>query len=146
MSLIRRDPWRELTSVRETLNRLFDETSRRLPFQGWGEWKPSIDVLDKGSEFVVKADVPGYTPENMEISVTDNSISIRGQIEEEKETKESDYHMRERSFGSFSRVIPLTAEVKPELAKASFKNGVLEIILPKAEIPKGHTLKIETEN
>ncbi len=146
MALMRWDPWRELASFREAINRLFDETiTRRLPIPGWGEWKPSVDVVDRGAEFVIKADLPGYSPENVEITVQENAVFIRGEVKEEKETKEGEYHVRERSYGSFARSLPLPVPIKPELARATFKNGVLEIILPKAEVPKGRTLKIETE-
>lgn len=146
MTLKRWEPWRELSTFREAINRLFDEVfSRRLPIPGWGEWKPSVDVVDRGEEFVLRADLPGYSPENVEVTVQENNISIRGEIKEEKETKEGEYHVKERSYGSFTRSIPLSVPVKPELAKATFKNGVLEVVLPKVEVPKGRTLKIETE-
>ncbi len=148
MSLMRWEPWRELATFREALNRLFDETFsalRRLPAVGWGEGKPSVDLIDRGAELVVKADLPGYNPENLEITVQENSVSLRGEVREERETKEGDYHIKERSYGSFARTLPLPVPVKPELAKATYKNGVLEIVLPKAEVPKGRTLRIETE-
>jgi HSP20 family protein len=146
MSLMRWDPWRELASFREAINRLFDETfSRRLPLPSWGEWKPSIDVIDKGNEIVIRADLPGYNPDNVEITVQENSVHIRGEVTEEREVKEGEYQVRERSYGSFARTIPLAAAIKPEEAKATFKNGVLEVILPKAEVPKGRKLQIETE-
>lgn len=146
MSLMRRDPWRELASFREGINRLIDETiGRRFPFPGWSEWKPSVDVLDKGNEYVVRADLPGYNPENIEIKVTETSVSIRGEIKEEKEIKEGDYLVRERNFGSFARTIPLSTPIKPEECRSRFKNGILEIILPKADAAKGRILEIETE-
>lgn len=146
MSLMRWDPWRDVSSFRDGINRLFDEAlSRHLLIPGWGEWKPAIDVIDKAAEFIVKADLPGYSPDNLEINVQENTVSIRGEIKDEKEQKEGEYQVRERSYSSFSRSLPLTVPVKPELAKASFKNGVLEIILPKADIPKGRTLDIDTE-
>ncbi len=144
MSLVRWDPWRELTSFREAINRLFDETvARRFP--GFGEWKPSVDVVDKGAEFVVRADLPGYSPENVEINVQENAVSIRGEVKEEREAKKGEYHVRERSYGTFARALPLPVPIKPDLARATFKNGVLEITLPKEEIAKGRTLRIDTE-
>ncbi len=144
MSLMRRDPW-DITPFREMIGRIFDETVSRLPFPGWGEWKPSVDLIDRGTEFVVKADLPGYSPENLSITVQENSIQISGETREEKEVKEGSYQLKERSFGSFSRSIPLPSAVKTEEARASFKNGVLEVRLPKLEVPKGRTLQIETE-
>lgn len=146
MSLIRRDPWRELASFRDGINRLFDETvGRRLPVTGWGECRPLVDVIDNGVEFIVKADLPGYNPDNLKINVTENSVSIRGEVKEEKEIRESEYFVRERNYGSFDRTLPLSVAVKPEESRAVFKNGVLEITLPKADLPKGRMLDIETE-
>lgn len=146
MSLMRRDPWRELASFRDGLNRLFDETvGRRLPISSWGECKPLVDVIDKGDEFIVKADLPGYNPDNLKINVTENSVSIRGEVKEEQEIRESEYFVRERNYGSFSRTLPLSVAVRPEESRAVFKNGVLEITLPKVDVPEGRTLDIETE-
>jgi len=146
VSLMRKDPWRELAAFRDSVNRLFDETvGKRLPVSGLMEEKPSVDVVDEGDEFVVKADLPGYSPENIEIRVMENMVTIRGELKEEKELKDASYHIRERSLGSFSRTLPFSVELKPEESKASFKNGVLEISLPKAEVPKGRTLDIETD-
>lgn len=143
MSLMRRDPWREISTFREAINRLFDETvSRRL---GWGEWRPSVDVVDRGTEFLLKADLPGYSPDNVEITVQEDNVIIRGEQTEEKEINQADYHLKERSLGSFTRSIPLPTKIQPDMARATYKNGVLEIILPKVELPKGRTLKIETE-
>lgn len=144
MSLMRREPW-DITPIREVFNRIFDETFSRLPFVGWGEWKPSVDLIDRGAEFVIKADLPGYSPENISITVNENSVQISGETREEKELKDANYQLRERSYGSFSRTIPLPAAVKTEEARASFKNGVLEIRLPKVEAPRGRRLQIETE-
>ncbi|CEO87474.1 MAG TPA: Hsp20/alpha crystallin family protein [Syntrophaceticus sp.] len=149
MSMMRKDPWRELANFRDSVNRLFDETvGKRLPvpsWPGWMEWKPSVDIVDEGEQFVVKADLPGYSSENIKIKVTENSVSIRGELKEEKEFQDTCYQVRERSAGSFSRTLPFSILLKPEESKASFKNGVLEITLPKAEVPKGRTLDIETE-
>ena len=94
---------------------------------------------------MIRADLPGYAPENVTINVLENSVRISGEIKEEKDTKEGNFELRERSYGSFSRTIPLPVQIKPEEAKARYKNGVLEIILPKVEAPKGRILDIEIE-
>lgn len=149
MSLRRKDHWRELAVFRDGVNRIFDETvGKHLPVSGLSdlfEWKPSVDIVDEDEQFVIKADLPGYSPDNIKIKVTENSVNIRGQIDEKSECKDSCYQIRERGFGSFSRSLPLSAEIKPDEAKASFHNGVLEIKLPKVEVPKGRTLEIETD-
>lgn len=146
MSLMRKDPWRELAAFKDNINRIFDETvGKRLPVSDWMEWRPSVDVMDEGEQFVIKADLPGYSPDSIEIKVTENAVTIRGELKEEKEFKDSCYQVRERGFGSFSRTLPFSVQVKPDESKASFKNGVLEITLPKVEVPKGRTLEIQTD-
>ncbi len=147
MSLMRRDYWREMNPVRETINSFFDDLlTRRLPaISGLGEWKPSIDLIDNGAEYMIMADLPGYTPENVQITVQENTVLLRGKIQEERDTTQGDFQVQERSFGTFSRSIPLPAQNKPEEATAKFKHGVLEITLPKVEVPKGRILDIETE-
>jgi HSP20 family protein len=147
MSLMRRDYWREMNPMRETINSFLDDLlTRRLPaISGWGEWKPSIDLIDNGAEYVIMADLPGYTSENVKITVRENSITLGGKVQQEKDTTEGDFQVKERSFGTFSRSIPLPTQIKPEEARAKFKNGVLEITLPKVDAPAGRILDIETE-
>lgn len=145
-SLMRRDYWREMNPMRESINSFIDDLFTRLPgISGWGEWRPSIDLIDKGTDYIIMADLPGYTPENVKITVQENSVQIRGKVQEEKDTTQGDFQVKERSFGTFSRSIPLPAQIKPEEARAKFKNGVLEITLPKVDVPAGRILDIETE-
>lgn len=145
-SLMRRDYWREMNPMRESINGFIDDLFTRLPgISGWGEWRPSIDLIDKGTDYVIMADLPGYTPENVKITVQESSVQIRGKVQEEKDTTQGDFQVKERSLGTFSRSIPLPAQIKPEEARAKFKNGVLEITLPKVDVPAGRILDIETE-
>ena len=147
MSLMRRGYWGEMNPMRETINNFIDDLfSRRLPaISDWVEWKPSIDLLDRKMEYVIRADLPGYSPEKVKISVQENSVQIGGEIQEEKDKTEGNFQLKERSFGTFSRSIPLPAQIKPDEASARYKDGVLEITLPKVEIPKGRILNIETD-
>ncbi len=148
MSLIRRDRdyLRELSPMRETINNFIEDLFTRFPsISNMGEWRPSIDLIDRGTEYVIRADLPGYAPENVTINVLENNVQISGQIKEEKDTTEGNFELKERSFGSFTRSIPLPVQIKPEEAKARYRNGLLEITLPKVEAPKGHILNIETE-
>lgn len=145
-SIMRRDNWRDMTPMRETINSFIDDLFTRMPsVSGMGEWKPSIDLLDRGTDYLIRADLPGYSPENVKINVLENSVQIGGKIEEEKDTTEENFKLKERSFGSFTRSIPLPAQIKPEEASARYKNGVLEITLPKEEVDQGRTLSIEIE-
>lgn len=98
---------------------------------------PSVDVIDREEEVVVRAEIPGIDKENLEVSLSDDRLTIKGATREEKEEKEAgDYTRREMSRGSFTRVITLPANVDGEKAKASFKDGVLEMTLPKMKPSK----------
>jgi HSP20 family protein len=109
------------------------------------EISPSVDMFDKKDEIVVKAEIPGVEKENISISLSDNTITIKGEMKKEEEVKEEDYYYSERSYGSFSRSLNLPAKVQAEKIKASFKNGILEIHLPKAEESKPKEVKIEVK-
>jgi HSP20 family protein len=148
MSLMRRDRdyFRDMTPMRETINNFIEDVFTRIPaISNVGEWRPSIDLIDRGADYVIRADLPGYSPESVTINVLENNVQISGQIKEEKDTTEGNFELKERSFGSFTRSIPLPVQIKPEEAKARYRNGLLEITLPKVEAPKGHILNIETE-
>lgn len=102
-------------------------------------------MLDRGTDYLIRADLPGYSPENVKINVLENSVQLGGKIEEEKDTTEGNFKLKERSFGSFTRTITLPDQIKPEEASARYKNGVLEITLPKEKVVQGRTLNIEIE-
>jgi HSP20 family protein len=135
----------------EEMERLFEQLLGRSwmrPF-GWESplWSemarsmdvrvPSVDVIDREEEVVVRAEIPGIDKENLEISLSDDRLTIKGSTRQEKEEKEAgDYTRREMSRGSFTRVITLPANVDGEKAKASFKDGVLEMTLPKLKPSK----------
>jgi HSP20 family protein len=96
----------------------------------------AIDVRDADGEIVVKADLPGVEKGEVQIELTDSTLVIKGERKKEEEVKGEDYVRRERSYGSFSRVIGLSSEVNSDAVKASFKDGVLEVHLPKTEMAK----------
>lgn len=149
MSLVPWDPMRELASVRESMNRIFDDAFSRLPSlvprreEGW--WQPSVDVIDRGKEIVVKANVPGIDPKDVEVTVSENVVNIKGQTAQEKEDKGANYYRRERYYGAIQRSIPLDAKVEAEKAKATFKNGVLEVTVPKVEGAEGKQVQVKVE-
>jgi len=108
-------------------------------------WGPRIDLYDQGKELVLKAEVPGVDPKDIDIRVLEDSVVIRGEVRRDEEVKDENYYRCERSYGSFARSIPLPVSIKPSEAKASYKNGVLTLILPKAEAGKEEGVKIEIE-
>ena len=151
-------PWRPLSEMapwEREMDRVFgDFFGRRLsPFR-WGRWwprrgagvsVPAVDLYEEKDELVAKVELPGMTKDEIEINISDNLLTIKGEKKKEEETKEEDYYCCERSYGSFTRAVELPREVQVEKAKASFKNGVLEIRLPKTEEAKKKELKIKVE-
>jgi len=119
----------------------------------WPEWStlqapfegrtPKVDVVERDNEVVVRAELPGVDKDNLDVSVTDDSVTIKATTQQESEEEKDDYHRREISQGSFSRTVALPASVQSDQAKASFKNGMLELTLPKAVPAKRHNIKVE---
>lgn len=103
---------------------------------------PTLDVYDEKDDLIVKAEIPGLTKDEIDISLDGNTLTIKGEKKKEEEVKEDDYYRCERSFGTFSRTIELPMEVKVDKVNASFKNVILEIRLPKAEEAKKNVVKV----
>ena len=110
------------------------------PFEGH---MPKVDIIDRDSEVVVKAELPGVKKEDIDISVSDNSVTIRGCTSHESEEEKGDYYRMEMSRGEFARTVTLPAEVDSDKAKASFSDGVLELTLPKVTKSKRRTITVE---
>ncbi len=144
-NIVRWDPFREMLSLRQMMDRVFDESFHRQ-LGGAEDWNiPSVDMYQTEKELVVKAVLPGMKPEDIQISVTGDILTLRGEIKQEQETKDATYHVRERRFGSFSRSLPLPAPVITDQAKAEFENGVLTLILPKAEEARPKTITVNVK-
>lgn len=111
-----------------------------MPFEGK---MPKVDVVDHDNEVIVRAEVPGVDKKDLDISVTENTVSIKGSTSHEAKEEKGDYYRCEISRGSFSRVVPLPAEVDAEKASSKFKDGVVELTLPKAKKAKRHTIKVD---
>jgi HSP20 family protein len=107
------------------------------------EWSPAIDVIDRKEELVLRADLPGLTEKDIEITVRDGTLRLSGQRTEEKETKEEDYYRSERWSGSFSRALTLPAGINADKVNASFRNGVLEVHLPKIREAAGKKIEVK---
>lgn len=125
--------------------RAFPSLDREWPFAALGAEAPALDMHETNGEIVVKADLPGISKEDVQVELRDSTLVIKGERKKEEEVKERDYYRSERSFGSFSRVIGLPTEVKADAVKASFKDGVLEIHLPKTEEAKRKSLSVKIQ-
>ncbi|HOC02214.1 MAG TPA: Hsp20/alpha crystallin family protein [Candidatus Ratteibacteria bacterium] len=141
--LARWEPFRELDDIRTGFDRLLERISPSL--YGEGMWMPAVDIKDTGENLVVKAEVPGFDKKDINISLTGDTITISGKMQEEKEEKKAQYLYRERVSGSFTRSFTLPVPVDREKVKATCKDGVLEIILPKAEEAKTKEIKVNVE-
>jgi HSP20 family protein len=146
-NLIRRDPISDLLSWNRTmermLNSLYDDGD--LSFGEPMNLRLALNVMENDDEFIVKANVAGMDPDNLEITYTDNNLSIKGEIkdEHEEEGEEGRYHLRERRYGTFSRTISMPGTVDVDNIKADTENGILKIHLPKKEEVKPRRIEIK---
>ena len=106
---------------------------------------PNVDIFEEGDNIVLKSEMPGMTKEDIEVNLTDDTITLSGEKKKEEKVEKKNYYRFERSFGSFKRCFALPSEVQSDKAKASFKNGVLEIKIPKSEEAKKKEKKIKIE-
>ena len=148
MAVVRWDPFRELGMLQDRMNRLFDDAGR-----GWRadepaattSWSPSVDIFETEGEIIVKAELPGLERKDIVLHLENNVLTLRGERKFEKETKEENYHRIERSYGNFNRSFSIPATVDEEKIRADYKDGVLNIALPKKEQAKPKQIKISSE-
>jgi len=134
--LTRWEPFAELGELRGRLDRMFGEGPE-------GRWTPAIDVVRDNGNIVVRADVPGITPEEVKIEVEDDILTVSGEHEETSEEKDKDYLRRERRYGSFSRSLALPAGVEIEEIKATTHDGVVEVTIPLPKEPEKKRIQIK---
>ena len=146
MALIRWEPARELGTIQNEMNRLFNNTFFDTPTPANGgafrRWIPAMDLAEGDGEFVLKADLPGLSEGDVNIEVQDNVLTVSGERKSEHEEKKNGYLRIERSYGSFRRSLTLPEGVDPESVKATFDRGVLEIRVPKPEERKPRKVAI----
>jgi HSP20 family protein len=106
---------------------------------------PAVDVYEEKEDVVIKAEIPGLSKEDISVQVTDSTLMIKGEKKREEEVKEGDYYRCERSFGSFTRAVALPSDVKADQVRASFKNGVLEVRMPKTEEDKKKAITVKID-
>lgn len=137
----------DLFDLRSDLDEIFDELME-APFFTSPSWLggfPAVDVAETESEVVVKAEIPGIDPKNLEVHVTEDSLDIKGEVKDEWEEKNVGYCRRERYCGTFERTIALPAKVRQDEVKAQYRDGILTITLPKVEPSKPRARKVEIE-
>ncbi|MFN8387014.1 MAG: Hsp20/alpha crystallin family protein [Anaerolineales bacterium] len=144
-NLIRWEPAREMMTLREAMDHLFDDAfTRPLTLRdGWSV--PAVDMYQTDDEVVVKASIPGFKAEDVQINVTGDILTLRGEVKQEDEKKDKAWHIREQRWGSFERSVAMPTEVIADKAKAEFENGILSITLPKAEEVKPKTITVKAK-
>jgi HSP20 family protein len=142
-NITRWDPFAEMASLREAVERMFDDPQPfRVSLGGAGTFFP-VDVLDTNDEVVVQASLPGVKAEDIDISVTGQVLTLKGEAREEHEEQAKNWYRRERRSGTFVRQLQLPAEVDSARADATFEDGVLRLALPKADTAKPRTIKVQ---
>jgi HSP20 family protein len=141
-SLVRIDPFRDLTTFHSAMDRLFAEAFAQPGGAYSGLAGPSLDLYQTAEEVVVKASLPGVDPKEIHISVTGDVLTLRGEVREARDVEGAEYHIKERRFGSFTRSVGLPTAVVADKADAQFEHGVLTLRLPKAEEVKPKTITV----
>ena len=148
MPITRYDPFRDLRTLQEEVNRLFS-TNLTQDFGeeaiGRGAWNPSVDIYENKDHIVLEAELPGMSREDFDLSVENNVITLRGERRFEKQDETDNYHRVERSYGSFTRSFTLPQTVSAEGATAEYRNGVLRVTLPKREETKARRIEVAGE-
>ena len=146
--------WRPFESLRREVDRLFEDFDRGFwrfparslfdiePFWRRGVTAPAVDIVEREKDYQIAAELPGMEEKDVEVKVTNDVMTIKGEKKEEKEEKGKDYYRMERHYGSFNRVIPLPEGIDSKNVDAKFKNGVLKVTLPKTEEAKKKVKKI----
>ncbi len=146
MALAKWDPFEELREIQNAINRVFDDTLLRKPRRRRsGEltlWEPPIDIIETKDGYKITAELPGIDKNDVDISVSGNTLTIKAEKKQEKVEEGENYYLSERAYGLFQRQIAIPEGVETDKIKASFKNGVLEITLPKGEEAKPKKIKI----
>jgi len=141
------DPFTDLEKIQTEMNRLFNSSLAREGGRNAGlldrEWSPAVDILDSKDNILVKADMPGLNKEDIDVVVQGDTLIIKGEKKQEKEIKEKDFVRTERFYGNFQRAIRLPVDVETNKIDATYKNGVLEIVLPKSEKAKPRQIKLD---
>jgi len=143
MNLTRWDPLRELDSLSSRMNQMFPVTVRRSDDATFADWAPAVDVQETDKEYLIKADLPEIKKDDMKIAIDEGVLSMEGERKQEKEEKNKKFHKVERIYGKFVRRMALPSDVDEGKVTAEFKDGVLNVHLPKAANAKPHSVDVK---
>jgi HSP20 family protein len=143
--ITRWEPMREVMTLREAMDRLFNDAFTSPLSVSGVSLNPAIDLYQTAEDVVVKASLPGLKADDVHISISSDVLTLSGEFSQESEQKDATYHIRERRSGSFERSLMLPTDVQSDKAKAEFEEGILTITLPKAEAVKPKTITIKAK-
>ncbi|GAV26009.1 heat-shock protein 20 [Carboxydothermus islandicus] len=144
--LIPFDPWREMLNFKNQMERFFERGDFLEPFNPARLFSPRVEIFEEGNDVVVRAEIPGLNAkEDLEVIVEPESLTLRGEIRNERERKQERFYRSERYYGKFSRTIALPAEVEPDHARASYQNGILEVRMKKSGKNNPRARRIEIQ-
>lgn len=148
MSIVRWDPFADMAQLREQVNRLFEQSLTRAGREpvSTRTWAPMVDIEETADALVLHAELPGIKPEDIAIQIEGDTLTLRGERKFEQESADRQYIRVERSYGAFQRTFTLGVPIKQDEVKASYRDGVLEVVLPKSEEVKPKQIKIEVES
>lgn len=147
-NIVRFDPFEDLTRLQREVNRLFEDNTRPIVRNGGAEhaavraWAPTVDIYEDASEIVLKADLPGVKQEDIDIEITGETLTVRGERRFEDTQRKENYVRMERSYGSFQRSFTIGLPIAQDKVQASFNNGILEVHLPKSEETKPKKIQV----
>ena len=146
-SIVRWEPFRELSTLRDIMDRWFEESFFRTPtpLAFWTEGTLAVDMYETKDGVVVKTAIPGVKPEDIDVSITGDTLTIKAEAKEEQEVKQENYLRRECRYGSFCRSVTLPGGLLTDKAEATYTNGILTLTFPKAEEVKPKSIKIRTK-
>lgn len=146
MAITRFDPFRDIATLQDRINRAFGDSLARWGGEEgtFGTWLPPVEIFEKEDNLVIRAELPGMSQKDIELNVENGVLMIKGEKRREKELKEENIHRAERYYGSFVRTFALPTTVDVEKIRASYKDGVLEVVLPKAETAKAKRIEIKS--
>ncbi len=146
MNLVRWNPWREMSTLQNRINHLFNEPLFRSGQEddelNMGSWYPAVDMFENDDKIVIKAELPGMEKKDFSVDVKERVLTLSGERSYDNEVKEENYYRRERAYGKFKRAFSLPSDVDPDKIKADFKDGVLKVEIPKPEAQKPKQITI----
>ena len=146
MAIVRWDPWRELAGIERQFDEMFGRGRSGSRGQGPGTWVPALDVHQDGDTMVICAEIAGVDPENVDVTIDDDVLTVSGKREDDRKVEEGQWIRRERFTGQFRRSISLPPGVDPNKVKANAKNGVIEIRVPRPSPESPHRIELSSHN